>query len=287
MLASVRRRLTARTVLAVLLQYLILALLWSFHRLFDDAFVHAMHELYSRYATRWIANTITWYVENTGSGVTLVSVLAMLLLWIVSFVDDRILAREFQAGKTSAVPLTLSKPTITSTELSHEQKLLNDAVRPEVIPFLDVPPRATAYGGPLMIENSGSVDAFNIEIGNISNGRSIATFSAIDRLKPGAKEGRTPFISGSPTSNGSPDLYRFARQGQMGTAWDTIVNDKREVPPGEIEELVRQRFVAPFHITYEDSLGRRWVTRAEFVYGEDNTGWARLAIKFKGIDSRP
>jgi hypothetical protein len=332
MLASLRRRLTSRTVLAVVLFFLAQTLLWAFHRLFDDAFVRMTHELYSRYGTRWIASSISWYVENPVGGALVVFMLIIVLLWVVAFVDDRILAREVLASKTSSdspvfpsdssmlAPVAVLNTSLDTAESAADQKnvavrrveaivttgrtrfprepipngttfdsqemLPKRTARPEVVPFLELPPGATAFWGAIIVENIGDMDAFNVEIGDVSNGRSVARFGTIDRLKAGSKQERVPVIAGAPTKSGVPDLFSFARQGQMALAWDTIANDTREVPPDEIEQLVRKEFIAPFDITYEDSGGGRWITHAELLLGKDHAGLSRLAIRFKRIASQ-
>src|SRR5262249_49422029 len=79
---------------------------------------------------------------------------------------------------------------------------------PVVVASLPTPPNASEYFGPVEIENASDFDAFNVDVGDISNGSQLARFSRIPRLRPRDRVEVMPVIDrADETRRGYPDLY--------------------------------------------------------------------------------
>ena len=80
--------------LLLLVPLILRALLWLVGLLWEDAVLKGIHWLYERRGTRWLAVAMTWYRDNGVAGVVLLTAMVMFALWVIAFVDDRILARK-------------------------------------------------------------------------------------------------------------------------------------------------------------------------------------------------
>jgi hypothetical protein len=135
MLTSVRRRFTLATVFVFLLEILVGSIIWALRQLWEDRFVALMRWLYATKGTRWIAVGTDWYVANPVAGIVLVCVLTMLALWIVAFVDDRMLAHRRAATSGAPQTETLLEPLQRGQKESLEYRELS--TEPEPTPNIE------------------------------------------------------------------------------------------------------------------------------------------------------
>ena len=164
-----------------------------------------------------------------------------------------------------------------------DSALLTDA--PLVIPSLAAEAEPREYFEPIHLDNVSDRDAFNVDIGDISNGSQVARFSRVPRLKPRAQVEVIPEIErAESTRNGVPDLYKFAFIGQVGRIHDSIRDGSRNSAKNDHDRALLQNFVAPFKITYIDALGRTWVSYSELILGRDRAGRHRFAIEFRRVE---
>lgn len=158
---------------------------------------------------------------------------------------------------------------------------------PVVVASVDVPKGSGEYFGPIHVENVSERDAFNVDVGDISNGSQIVRFSRIPRLKPHDKATLVPAIDRADTKSGMPDLYRFAFVGQIGRIRDSIVDGSRAEAKSNADLALQRTFVAPFKISYIDAWNRGWATHCELIFGRDRTGNHRLVIEFRRVEPAP
>jgi hypothetical protein len=182
-------------------------------------------------------------------------------------------AQRPQKGSDPAVSATRGSPQVV------------EGPGPVIIATLPVPPHVSEYFGPIVFENVGERDAFNIDIADMSNRSQLARFGRIPRMRPGEKIELAPVIDrAQQTRNGMPDLYAFAWIGQIGHLWDLVTDQADSIPRSEIDKAADRTFVAPMRISYIDAANRAWITHSELLFGNDRAGQHRLAIEFRRVE---
>lgn len=176
----------------------------------------------------------------------------------------------------------LVAPSFVTAATVTQPQIIRGAA-PAVMAAISPPSDKTEFFGPVELENVGDCDAFNIDIGDLSNRSQIARFGRVPWLRPREKVAVKPTIDGVPTRNDMPDLYAFAFVGQIGHMWDLAGQD-RLVPKDELQVAADRTFVAPMRISYADARNRSWVTYCEFLLGRDHSGRQQLRIELRRIE---
>lgn len=111
MLATFRRKYALPAIAMVLPLLLAKAVIFTIKQFAENWYVATLTWLYGRYGLDYVATAMAWYSATPAVSIIAGCALVVVLLWAISFADDRLLARQTASG-TITGPASLPKITL-------------------------------------------------------------------------------------------------------------------------------------------------------------------------------
>lgn len=188
-------------------------------------------------------------------------------------VGTLLVANGFREDLLIELPLWIGLSILALRLLTAPYVLYREKPSPEASGELPEGPRVVAslvnavttrhWRGTLMLSNVSDLVAHDVQISPITNGPDVVVFEREDLVTHGRP---VPAVARLTSAEECRDWNDFAFRGHTGAAWDAVANGG-DLSQGQIDEIMRRSFAAPFRITCRDfRTNGSWVTTAEIRY---------------------